>query len=266
MRINSVKKALRSGEAQVGTWLSLGSPTASRFMARAGFHWLTLDLEHSPIDWETAAVIFGVIAEAGCTPLARVPYNSLENAKRALDAGAFGIVFPMCNTAAEAEQAVAVCRYPPQGRRSVGGGLHALNFGTDAADYYRRANDEILIVVQAEHVQAVENCEAIFAVPGIDAMFVGPNDLLASMGRTPAMETDDPAFVEALRHLRETANRYGIAPGLHTADAEAANRRIAEGWRFVAVASELRFMLDAARSTVRAVPGLTASSSGAPRY
>jgi 4-hydroxy-2-oxoheptanedioate aldolase len=266
MRINPVKHALRAGEAQIGTWLSLGSPMASRFMARAGFHWLTLDMEHSPIDWETAAVIFGVIAEAGSVPLARVPFNSLENAKRALDAGAYGIVFPMCNTAAEAEQAVAVCKYPPEGRRSVGGGLHALNFGTDAADYYRRANEEILVVVQAEHIQAVENCKAIFAVPGLDAMFVGPNDLLASMGRTPAMETDDPAFVDALRHLRETANRHGIAPGLHTADAQAANRRIAEGWRFIAIASELRFMLDSACSTVRAVPGLSDTSSSAPRY
>ena len=240
MRKNSVKAALREGRPQIGTWLSLASPMAARFMARVGFHWLTLDIEHSPASWETAASIFGFVAEAGSIPLARVPINSLENAKRCLDAGAFGIVFPMCNSVEEAEQAVAICKYPPQGCRSVGGGLHSLNFNTDSSEYYAKANDEILVIVQAEHILAVERCEEIFSVPGIDGMFIGPNDLLASMHKTPAMETDDPAFVNALNHLRESAVRHGIAPGIHVANAEAAARRIAEGFRFVAIS---RFVL-----------------------
>jgi 4-hydroxy-2-oxoheptanedioate aldolase len=267
MRSNPVKAALREGRAQVGTWLSLASPLAARYMARTGFHWLTLDIEHSPVNWETAAIIFGTIADAGGVPLARVPFNNLENVKRCLDAGAFGIVFPMCCSVAEAEQAVSVCKYPPQGQRSVGGGLHAMNFQTTAGDYYRHANEEILVIVQAEHISAVENADAIFRVPGLDAMFVGPNDLLSSMGKTPAMETDDPAFVEALRHLRETAARHGVAPGIHVADAEAARRRIEEGWRFVAISSELGFMLQAAQSTVQASIGaLEVSSPGLARY
>jgi 4-hydroxy-2-oxoheptanedioate aldolase len=137
----------------------------------------------------------------------------------------------------------------------VGGGLAPLNFAAAPSDYYRRANDEILVVVQSEHILAVENCEAIYRVPGVDAMFVGPNDLLASMGKAPAMETDDPEFVAALAHLRETAVRCGIAPGLHVGDAEAARRRLAEGWRFVAVSTELGFMLDAAQATAAAVVG-----------
>src|SRR5580658_7633198 len=130
MRSNPVKAALAEGRAQVGTWLSLASPIAARYMARTGFHWLTLDIEHSPVNWETASLIFGSIADAGGVPLARVPFTSLENVKRCLDAGAFGIVFPMCNSVEEAELAVASCKYPPEGRRSVGGGLHSLNFGT----------------------------------------------------------------------------------------------------------------------------------------
>lgn len=264
MKSNPVKAALREGRAQVGTWLSLASPMAARFMVRAGFDWLTVDIEHSPVNWETAAAMFGVIADAGGVPLARVPYHSLENAKRALDAGAFGIVFPMCCTVEEAEQAVAICKYPPQGIRSVGGGLHALNFDASSADYYRRANDEILVIIQAEHIQAVENCDEIFRVPGLDAMFIGPNDLLSSMHKTPAMETDDPQFVEALRHLRETAVKHGIAPGLHVADAEAANRRLAEGWKFLAISSELGFMQQAARETVQSVLGTT--NAAAARY
>src|ERR687884_2250396 len=105
MRTNPVKAALKQGQPQVGTWLSLASPMAARFMARAGFHWLTVDVEHSPVNWETAALMFGAIADAGGVPLARVPANSIENAKRALDAGAFGIVFPMCCSEEEAREA-----------------------------------------------------------------------------------------------------------------------------------------------------------------
>lgn len=253
MRTNSVKAALNAGRPQLGTWLSLGSPLAARYMARTGFDWLTLDVEHSPVDWEAAALIFGAIADAGGVPLARVPFTSLENVKRCLDAGAYGIVFPMVNSVEEAELAVAACKYPPAGRRSVGGGLHALNFATTPAEYYKRANDEILVIVQAEHVHAVERAEHILAVPGVDVVFVGPNDLLASMGKTPSMETDDPAFIDALRHVRETAVKSGVAPGLHVADAPMAQRRLAEGWRFIAIASELAFMLQAATAVASTV-------------
>jgi len=213
MRTNPVKAALRAGQPSVGSWLSLASPMAARFMARSGFPWLTVDMEHSPVDWETAADMMGCVADAGCVPLVRVPSNNPTDVKRALDSGAYGIIFPMVNTAAEAEQAVAACKYAPEGRRSVGGSLHALNFGAEPGDYYARANDEILVVVQAEHIQAVENAEAIFAVPGIDAMFVGPNDLMSSLHIAPALESDDPRYIEAVAHLLATARRHGVADG-----------------------------------------------------
>ena len=266
MRTNPVKAALREGTAQVGTWLSLASPLAARYMAHTGFHWLTLDMEHSPANWETAALVFGAIADAGGIPMARIPSNNHENVKRALDAGAFGIVFPMVNTVAEAEAAVAACKYPPAGNRSVGGGLHALNFQTNPAEYYRRANDEILVVIQTEHIQAVENCEAIYRVPGIDAMFVGPNDLLSSMLKTPNMDSDDPEFLAALQTVRETAARCGIASGIHVANAAAAGRRIEEGWKFIAVSSDLGFMQSAASAASRLIIGEKAPAGEAARY
>src|SRR5277367_3372697 len=126
MRVNAVKKALKAGQPSVGTWLSLGSITASRFLARCGFAWLTLDIEHSLVGWETAAHMFGSIADAGCTALARVPANRHDHIKRVLDNGAHGIVVPMVNTRAEAEHAVAAALYPPVGNRSVGGNAHVL--------------------------------------------------------------------------------------------------------------------------------------------
>ena len=266
MKTNTVKHALKAGKPQVGTWLSLASTAAARHMARAGFDWLTLDMEHSPANWETAADIFGAIADAGKVPLIRVPAITHENAKRALDGGAYGIVFPMCNTVEEATLAAQACKYPPFGNRSVGGGLHTLNFGTGAAEYYKKANDEILVIVQAEHVIAVENCEAICQVPGIDCIFVGPNDLMSSMHKTPAMESDDPQFVEALKHVRETCIKHGIAPGIHVVNAEAAKRRIAEGWQFVAISSELGYMMQMASEVSSEVFGERNGANGGARY
>ena len=170
MKTNTAKASLKSGQVQIGSWLSLASPMAARFMVRTGFHWLTVDVEHSPANWETAAQIFGEIADAGGVPLVRVPSITHENAKRALDCGAYGIVFPMCCTEEEARLAVAACKYPPVGNRSVGGGLHTLNFGATASEYYARANEEILVIVQAEHVDAIANIDAICSVPGVDAI------------------------------------------------------------------------------------------------
>lgn len=251
MRPNAAKAALKRGEAQVGTWLTLGSPFAARFVARMGYPWLTVDLEHSPVNWETAAMMFATIADAGRVPLARVPSNSHENIKRALDNGAFGIVVPMVNTRAEAEAAVAATRYHPAGNRSVGGSLHCLGFQATPAEYYARANDEILVVLQTEHVRAVENAADICSVPGVDAIFIGPNDLLQSMGRAPAMETNDPEFVSALRHLRETAKKHGVAPGIHTSTVEAVRRRLSEGWRFLALGSDLAFLTGGAQGAAK---------------
>src|SRR5215510_5303276 len=157
MRANPVKRALKAGQPAVGTWLSLGSITAARFMARAGFAWLTVDIEHSLVDWETACHMFATIADAGCIALARVPGNRHDHIKRVLDNGAHGIVVPMVNSREEALAAVAAAKYPPVGNRSVGGSVHALNFGATANEYYARADDEIVVVLQCEHIQAVED-------------------------------------------------------------------------------------------------------------
>src|SRR5438067_9997157 len=211
MRANPVKRTLQEGRPAVGTWLSLGSITAARFLARAGFAWLTVDIEHSLVDWETATHMFASIADAGCTALARVPSNRHDHIKRVLDNGAHGGVVPMVNSREEAEAAVSAMLYPPVGTRSVGGSVHALNFGGTANDYYARANDELLVVLQCEHIKAVEDADSIFSVPGIDAIFVGPNDLAASMrskeGRSPSAE----ATAQAMKHILATCRKHKVA-------------------------------------------------------
>lgn len=251
MRANPVKKALQAGQPAVGTWLSLGSITAARFMARSGFSWLTTDIEHSLVDWETATHMFGSIADAGCTALARVPANRHDHIKRVLDNGAHGIVVPMVNTRQEALDAVAAAKYPPIGNRSVGGSVHALNFDTNANDYYAHANDELLVVLQCEHIQAVEDADAIFSVPGIDAIFVGPHDLAASMRSKDGKPPSGEATSQAMKKILETCKKHKVAPGLHCANAEEAKARIEEGWQFIAIASELRMMMNGVTDIVQ---------------
>src|ERR1700722_14733482 len=151
MRPNAVKHALRAGKPALGTWLSLGSITAARFMARCGLNWLTVDIEHSLVDWETATHMFASIADAGGVALARVPANRHDHIKRVLDNGAHGVVVPMVNSRKEAGGAVAAMLSPPAGNRSVGGSVHALNFGASAGEYYAKANEELLVVLQCEH-------------------------------------------------------------------------------------------------------------------
>src|SRR5437763_14225128 len=244
MRANPVKQALKAGQPQVGTWLSLGSITASRFLARAGFPWLTVDIEHTLVDWETATHMFASIADAGCVALERVPANRHDHIKRVLDNGAHGVVVPMVNSREEAEAAVSACLYPPIGTRSVGGSVHALNFGGSATDYYARANEELLIVLQCEHIRAVEDADKIFSVPGIDAIFVGPNDLAASMrskeGRPPSGE----ATTKAMRQILATCRKHKVAAGMHCYSGEVAGHCIEEGWLVVGIAHVVGIMLN----------------------
>lgn len=265
MKTNPVKQALRDDRPQVGTWLSLGSVVAARFLARTGLPWLTVDIEHTHTDIQTAALMFGAIADAGCVPLARVSTGRHDLIKSVLDCGAMGIVAPMVMDADEARAIVAACKYPPKGNRSVGGGLHAMNFGASPDEYYRRADDEILVIIQTEHIDAVERADEIYSVPGVDAVFVGPNDLAATMRAPDGTPPSPEAFEDALTRIREACRRHGVAPGLHTFSIPDAQRRIDEGWRFVALNSELKFMLQGAAAVASAFqPGQP--SSGQAKY
>jgi len=242
MKTNPIKAKLRQGTPTFGTWLSLGNLHATRVLARSGFDWLTLDMEHAAIDWSQAAVIFAAVADAGCVPLCRVPEGDHYCIKRALDAGAWGIVAPMVNTAEQGRGVIAAAKYPPLGNRSVGGGMHALNFAASAGEYYERANDEILVVLQTESPTGVANAEAIYSLPGCDAIFIGPNDLSFNM-RTPGGGRPTDAEVEAMiERVIAVGRKVGTPTGIHVMDPQDALRRAGQGMQFIAIASELRMM------------------------
>jgi 4-hydroxy-2-oxoheptanedioate aldolase len=251
MKQNLVKRKLSAGEPSYGTWLSIPSEFAARFMARVGFDWLTVDLEHSPTNWETAANMFGAIADAGCVPLARVPRGDHDHIKRVLDSGAMGIVAPMVNTVDEARAIIAATKYPPAGNRSVGGSLHALNFASTAGDYYAKANDEILVILQTESPLGVQNAPEIYALPGVDAIFVGPNDLAANMRSPDGREATKDQFDATMQQILSVGKKLRTPVGLHTQSSDEALRRAGDGWQFIAIGSELRMMLGSAQETVK---------------
>lgn len=253
MRSNPIKKKLRAGHPSFGTWLSLGDLYAARVLASMGFDWLTLDMEHQPIDWSTAAAIFGAIADAGCAPLARVPEGNHFLIKRALDAGAWGIVAPMVDTVEQAKEIIAATKYPPVGNRSLGGGLHALNFAATAGDYFKQANDEILVVLQTESPTGVANAEAIYSLPGVDAIFVGPVDLRANLRKPNGTEASDAEFEATLDRIIAAGKKTGTPTGMHVMNPEAALKRSAQGMQFLAVASELRMMTAKAEEFLKAL-------------
>ena len=195
----SLKQKLNNKELTIGSWITLGSPGVAEILANAGFDWLVVDLEHTTISLEQAGELIRTIELAGVSSLVRLTNNDENQIKRVMDAGAQGIVVPMVNNANEAEQAVAATRYPPLGNRGVGL-ARAQQYGVSFAEYVLwQANIDSgpVVIVQIEHVDAVENLKEILGVSGVDGFIIGPYDLSCSMG-IPG-EFNHPKFIKIMK-------------------------------------------------------------------
>lgn len=253
MRPNHVLRLLRRRSPAVGLWLQTHSFHVARTVAAQGlFDWLLLDMEHTPVDLSAGAAILATIADTSggwCTPLARVAGNTAEHIKQALDAGAHGVVVPMVSTADDARLAVRRARFPPEGERGGGGLTPHLGYGLAShAEYVRRANPETLVGVQIETAEAVENVDAIVAVPGVDLAFVGPFDLHLSLGLAPALWSDEPRFLAAIARVVAACARASVPMGTLAPDAVGAASRIAQGFGFVGLGTDMGHLLGALRA------------------
>ncbi|HZS75344.1 MAG TPA: aldolase/citrate lyase family protein [Ktedonobacteraceae bacterium] len=256
MRTNHVKEKLQRGEPALGAWLSLPNVPAARIMARLGFDWLCVDMEHSAHNAVLMADMVATIADAGteCAPIVRIPGHGVEWFKWALDAGAWGVVVPMVNTREEALRAVDNAKYPPRGTRSIGGAFGPYGFGiTNWPEYARAANDETLLIVQVESKAGLDNVEEILSVPGIDVAFVGPNDLHAHLGLTPSSDGAEPEFMEALERIKQTAQQHHVPLGIFSSDGNAAVKRIRQGFQFISVTTDISSMIADATRNLRLV-------------
>jgi 4-hydroxy-2-oxoheptanedioate aldolase len=239
LKKNRVKELWRNGKAAIGTWMSLGSPITAEIIASMGFDWVVVDTEHGSIDIGTTQSIIQAVNTGATVPIVRVPWNDPALIKRALDAGAYGVVVPMVNSREEAVRAVKASRYPPLGVRSYGGPRVRLYGGVD---YFEHANEELAVILQIEHIDAVNSVDDILSVEGVDAFFIGPSDLAISMGLKPGLDQPDPAHIAAVARVLEAGKKYGVRGGIQVSTAEAVNERIAQGFQFIALSSDEGFL------------------------
>jgi len=255
LKANKVKATLKKGGISVGSWVSMGHESIAEIMSAAGFDWIAIDLEHSVIDIGELHSLILAIESNGCVPLARLTSNDPSLAKRVMDAGAYGVIVPMINSASDASQAVASIKYPPYGRRSVGI-ARAHGYGPGFEDYVKVANDESLLIIQVEHIESVRNIEEILSVEGIDGLFIGPYDLSGSLG-VPG-ELNHPGVEEAKRTVLEAAGKRGIAAGIHVVypSIDELKRCLEEGYRFIAFGSDILFLGESCRDSVKGIRNL----------
>jgi 4-hydroxy-2-oxoheptanedioate aldolase len=235
MRTNRVKQLWRDGKAAVGGFLSLPTAYSAEIMAHSGLDWVCIDMQHGCIDYSDAVGMLTAISTSAATPFVRVPWNEPSMIMKVLDAGAYGVIVPMVNNRAEAERAVAACRYPPKGIRSMGPNRVLLYAGSD---YQRHANDEVICAVMIETAEGIANMEEIASTPGVDAIYIGPTDLALAIGVPPLMDNTDPRHVEVVARILATCQRHGVIAGIHTGGSAFSQRCLDQGFRMVMLAAD----------------------------
>ena len=244
---NALKALWKTGAAAHGAWLSIPSAISAEVVARTGFDYVCVDLQHGLVGYEAAVHMLQAIDLGAGAPVVRVPWNEPGVIGRMLDAGAMSLIVPMVNSPAEARAAVSACRYAPEGTRSFG---PLRGFLRDGARYYGTANAEIACIPMIETAQAVANLDAILDVPGIDAVYVGPADLSITLGLPPGNNDDRPEFVAALEKVVAACRARGIVPGIH-ATAALAGRRREMGFRMITVSADQIALGDGMRAELK---------------
>jgi len=261
MRENAVKAAWRAGRVAYGAWLGIPSSFSAEVVAHQGFDYITVDMQHGLIDYQVAVTMLQAISTTNATPFVRVPWNEPGIIGKMLDAGAYGIIIPMVNSVAEAQAAVGACRYAPAGYRSFGP-VRAAYYG--GADYATRANDEIACIPMIETTRAIAQLDDILAVPGIDAVYVGPADLSLTLGLPPRMDNTDASFEEARMTIVNACKKHNVIAGIH-ANAQIASRHSEAGYQMITISSDTGALAAGTAKDLRSVRGAS-DASGQPVY
>ncbi|KQU03835.1 aldolase [Rhodococcus sp. Leaf7] len=246
-------RRIRSRERALGYWSVIDSPVSTEWLAHVGWDYICLDLQHGLIGYDgMLRGLTAIDAAQGPAGLVRVESNDQTYIGKALDAGARGVIVPLIDTAEDAARAVSYVRYPPAGVRSYGPMRSQLRVGPLPAD----ANDGVVVLAMIETPDGLENVEAICAVPGLDGVYVGPSDLrIAVGGASPSDSSVDDVFDAAVVRVQEAAAAAGIAAGIHTPSGEVAARRLAQGYTFATVASDLTHLKAVSEGHLKAARG-----------
>jgi len=246
---SNFRTRLAAGEPLIGTLLSLPAPELAEIAAQAGFDWLFLDMEHGNIDPLSMVRMVQAAGDA-CACVVRVPENSEMWIKKALDSGAAGVIIPRVNTRDEAARVIHWAKFPPEGGRSVGF-TRANRYGASFQEHVETANAGIAVIPQVEHIEGVRNIELMISVPGIDAVFIGPYDLSASLGKPGAVQ--DPEVRQAMAAVHTACVRQRVAIGVFSSDIPGAAKALAEGYTLVCAGIDIALFARAAGEIVRSL-------------
>ena len=256
----ALKAKIARGEVTLGAWLTLAHVSVAEILSSSGLEWVVIDMEHTAIDLGEVLRLMPAIERAGIPALVRVPRNEPHLLKSVMDQGAAGVIVPDVRSRDEAERAVAAVKYPPEGSRGVGI-ARAHGYGPAFDDVFGRSNAESVVVLQLEHIDAVRALDDILGVRGIDATFIGPYDLSASLGL--AGRLDHPDVLAAGRRILEASRSRGVAPGIHLVQPagieERLARSVADGYRFIALGSDALVLGDAYRGIAAGARATTAA-------
>jgi 4-hydroxy-2-oxoheptanedioate aldolase len=257
MIANKLKSLWAAGKPTINGWCSIGNPFTAEIMAAQGFDSITIDMQHGALDYSNLLPMFQAMRASGATLMARVPWNEPGIIMKALDAGAYGIICPMVNSAEEAARFVSYLRYPPLGQRSFGPTRVAFAAG---ANYATEANDNMLAFAMIETAEGMANLDAIAATPGLDGIYVGPADLTLSLtqGRlAPGFDREEPEMIAALQTIVAACKKNNIRAALHCGTPDYAARAVAWGFNMTTVGGDARFLAAAASAAVAGFRKLT---------
>lgn len=250
-----------NGRLSFGSWITFTSTASAEIMAKAGFNWLAIDMEHSPIGLECAQELIQVIELSGTLPLVRLPANDAVLIKRVMDAGAYGVIVPNVKNAEDVLSAVRATRYPPSGFRGVGL-ARAQAYGANFEEYKNIINRSSIVIVQIENKEAVENIEDILQVKGLRGVIIGPYDLSGSYEVTGKLRHIKVRKAED--RVLEACRKYRIPAGIHIVfpDTKELRQRIRAGYRILAFGADMTFLLKECRAALAAFKSITAGRKG----
>lgn len=250
MKPNKLKQIWAAGGCALNGWLSIASPFSAEIMAEQGYDSVTVDLQHGIVDYQTAVGMLQAMRASEAVPMVRVPWLDPAHVMKALDAGAYGVICPMINTRAEAEQLVSYVRYPPHGVRSYGPSRALISAG---ANYRNESDGEVVCFAMIETAEAFENLEEIVRSPGLDGVYIGPADL--TLGLTgdkypPGFDREEPEMIEAIDRILKASHDAGIRAALHCGSATYGARAAKWGFDLVTLLNDVRLLAGAAAASV----------------
>ena len=248
----NLRDRIRAKEVTIGSWITIGHPAVGEIMCKAKFDWLTIDMEHSVIGLREVQDLVSIIGANGITPLVRVGENNPNLIKRVLDTGAQGIIVANVNSRVDAERAVAAAKYPPVGSRGVGI-ARAHGYGQYVQSYIETANSQTVVVIQIEHINALNEIGAIFSVEGVDAFIIGPYDLSGSMGIPGQLNHIDLLSVQEV--ILNSSREHEIAAGIHLVEPSIAQAEqlIKTGFQFLGFGLDVLWLGNSCIDSVRSV-------------